>query len=912
MGTEERSEIIERAANHDRQTIDRIETLLEAGSDDSFLSPGGPLGGPLGARLAATVEEAERSRGLVGRRIGHVQVERVIGGGGFGRVYLGRDDRLDRQVAVKALRATQRFRTEARERLRREARLLSKLDHPNICRIYGLAEEDDGDYLLLEYVDGEPLTDAARDIDLAAKLNLARQIAEALAAAHDVGIIHRDLKPDNILVTADGVVKVLDLGVARIEGELDSGLRLGTSEASEAGAVSQLTRLGSRLGTISYMSPEQARGENLTTASDLFAFGLLLHELFGGAPVYRDGDPDRLLARVKNGETEPLVHTDRELTALVEELLRLSPAARPTAAGAVGRIEALLDRPRLRRRRRIRRLAVAGILTAAAVGLATVVVQRNRAETEALKAQQVTEFLVDLFKTNEPTENLGEELTARQILERGEESIGRLDQERDVQARLLSVVGRVYSKLGSFDRAEPLLRRAIETAHGSGERARALSALGDLLYVRGELEEAERFHREALAAQRRARPRRHEEIAAAVHELGKTLLEKEDPEAEAVLSEALASRERLLGPTHPKTGDSLNELGRFFHSVNQCDRAIPLLRRAMEIFEALEVGGDLRAADPMANLSVCFTTQGKLEEAETMTREILARYLPVFGEDHPNVMTQWNNLAVVLAMQGEYPEAEEIMRRLLESRRAVMPAGAYMGNTLGNLGAVVLARELYAEAEPILRETIALMREKFGSDHPRLARRINSLGRVKIATGDLDQAEALFHESTEIFERTERTDHPQYFVAQRGLGRVLGARENHAEAVTVLKATLTGERRIYGESHAAVADTLEALGLVWLRSGNVTESVEALRGSLAIRIATRGETHPDTARVRRHLAEALIEAGDLSAAEPLLLEALEAQTEKLRPEHPQIASTRAALVDLYARQNRPEQGARYR
>lgn len=377
LGQDERTELIELAAAGTAVSPEEIETLLQTPEANDFLNTGGPLAGPLGDRLIELVADLDGRGDLVGGTVGDVEILEVLGHGGFGRVYLGHDPKLERRVAVKALRSTQRSSEDAQERLRREARLLSKLDHRNVCRIYGLVEEADRDYLLLEYIAGDRLTEAAAGKTSEERLELVRQVAEALAAAHDQGIIHRDLKPDNVLVTPDGVVKVLDLGIARFEADLPDEDRGQAAAGSSTGSVREgtgssserdLTRRGSKVGTIRYMSPEQARGKTLTTASDLFSFGLLLHELFGGKPVYAAESSEELFEKVRGGQTAAFEHQDEGLAALIAELLAHEPDARPTAAEAVRRIESLLDRPRQQRRRQVRRLA-AGLAAVAVVGV---------------------------------------------------------------------------------------------------------------------------------------------------------------------------------------------------------------------------------------------------------------------------------------------------------------------------------------------------------------------------------------------------------------------------------------------------------------------------------------------------------------------------------------------------------------
>src|SRR5688500_7266975 len=239
---------------------------------------------------------------LIGRQFGHIRVTEVVGEGGMGAVYAGHDQKLDRKVALKVLHADQRLDEEARERLLREARALSKVDHPNICRIHDYIETHDLDLLVLEYIDGRTLQSAIENgLPHTEKLRIALAVAEVLVRAHRAGIVHRDLKPENVMLTKTGEVKVLDFGLARwlhrgrksdghqgagpLLNVRDSDPAVGETMAMPSARPSDIfpsgrreflaTAVGITLGTPLYMSPEQARGEALTPASDMFSFGLL-------------------------------------------------------------------------------------------------------------------------------------------------------------------------------------------------------------------------------------------------------------------------------------------------------------------------------------------------------------------------------------------------------------------------------------------------------------------------------------------------------------------------------------------------------------------------------------------------------------------------------------------------------------
>ncbi|MEM8994259.1 MAG: serine/threonine-protein kinase, partial [Acidobacteriota bacterium] len=299
---------------------DAIERLLATG--------GGGFGGTLWEHLATELAtEAGGEEALVGEVLGgQVRIEAVLGRGGMGAVYRGFDTWLERPVAVKTIRGDVLRDESSHERFRREARLLSRLDHAHICRVYGLLRHAGRDFLVLELIDGTPLSSAA-ELDPAGKLRIARDIAEALIAAHAERIVHRDLKPGNIMVTPEGRAKVLDFGISRV---IDTSLE----SAAPGGAVEEPA--GEEVvGTLAYMSPEQARGEELTPGSDLYAFGLLLQELFSGEPAHaRDLGVYELLRRARAGERDPAEGVAPEIKTLVDRLTALEPSDRPGAVEA--------------------------------------------------------------------------------------------------------------------------------------------------------------------------------------------------------------------------------------------------------------------------------------------------------------------------------------------------------------------------------------------------------------------------------------------------------------------------------------------------------------------------------------------------------------------------------------------------
>lgn len=312
----------------------------------------------------------------IGSYVGRIRIDALLGAGGMGEVYRGWDEKLERAVALKSITSERRLSPALRTRFLREARVLSKLDHPNICRIWDVLELVDGDWLVLELIDGPTLRERMeRDLPKQEAIEIALEIARVLAVAHGRGIIHRDLKPENVMQTTGGVVKVLDFGLARaveaeyasetsVDGEpidLEKTLIIGDGTTSPDDSK---TSIGSLVGTLHYMSPEQARGLPLTPASDVYSLGVMLHEMLrGGEGAY--GDPEsvaELLQKVRGAELVPHDFRDRELQRLLAHMTSQQPADRPAAGEVVAALERIATRPMRRRRRMIEVASIAAML----------------------------------------------------------------------------------------------------------------------------------------------------------------------------------------------------------------------------------------------------------------------------------------------------------------------------------------------------------------------------------------------------------------------------------------------------------------------------------------------------------------------------------------------------------------------
>lgn len=300
----ERGEYLERACS-DPEIRGRVASLLETHGLD--------LG-----KAGATVAITDGAITLTGRRIGNYVIQRELGRGGMGVVYLAQDVRLGRTVAIKALSPAYSQSPTVRQRLLNEAKMAAALSHPGIATVYALEEIDGELYMACEYVPGAPLRALVESgpLPIVDVIDIGLQLARALAEAHTKGIVHRDIKPENVIKTPSGVIKVLDFGLARAEYTMQT----------------RLTQTGMLVGTPAYLAPEQALGQDTDFRTDIFALGLLLYELASGTNPFAAKSIPATIARIVDEDPPPLSdvqpHSVPELDRIVQRCLQKNPLAR--------------------------------------------------------------------------------------------------------------------------------------------------------------------------------------------------------------------------------------------------------------------------------------------------------------------------------------------------------------------------------------------------------------------------------------------------------------------------------------------------------------------------------------------------------------------------------------------------------
>ena len=780
--------------------------------------PGGAARGPGSGRGPVLACCQDVTVSLVGRTVGNIRLDVLLGVGGMGEVYRGFDEKLQRVVAVKTIRSEHRLAGDSKARFLREARILSRLAHPSICQVYDLVQTEAADYLVFEFVEGVTLDDLARTrpLDEREVLELGARICEALAVAHRERIIHRDLKPANIMVGGNGAIKVLDFGIARSAAEAEAAaqspilsapgdLPTGGAEGRDpdgtiafrgadnptSGEISAaLTQHGVIVGTVRYMSPEQAGGEELTEASDMFSFGIVLQELLMGRPAYAEAPVAELLRDVAQHRSLPVNGVDSDLSRLVEDLKHPIPERRPSADETLQRLRFILARPQRARRRRILLGSAAAAFVLLTVVLAVVSVlavraqrartraeglagrlekEAERANREATTANRVAGFLVDLFEEADPESAQGREVTVREVVAKGSARIeSQLSDEPLIQARLETTLGGISWRLGDAKEAAKLLERALATS----ERERAsdgiavaevLSQLGAVYADQQRFDDAQRTLVRALHLLESLPSRPAADLARTLNSMGTVALHRgQAKEAESLFLRALEAWGGLARPDQREVAGTLNNLAILAWQRADYPAAEGFYRRALEIDEKRLGPDDPRLVAPLNNMGILLRDQGRLEEAEHLQIRALAIAEKALGPEHPDVASVLSSLARLYGKQGRVSEGKELLERALGIVRSTYgPAHPETGTTMVRLGDFERRSGHLDRAEKLISGGRKVLQSALGEDHPRLVEALTALGRLRRDQHRYRQAESTLLEAERIATVVFGSGHPE-------------------------------------------------------------------------------------------------------------------------------------------------------
>jgi len=822
-----RSVFLDSACSGDASLRREVESLLSSYDKGSFTET------PAFAEGIRLVEENEE-RSHTGQNIGPYRVIRKIGQGGMGAVYLAAraDQAFQKDVAIKLIKRGQDTE-DVIHRFRSERQILASLDHPNITRLLDGGTTEDGlPYFVMEYIQGEPIDIYcdSRKLDVTHRLMLFQSVCAAVHFAHQHLVIHRDIKPGNILVTSEGVPRLLDFGIAKL--------------LAADPSVSDRTITLARRMTPQSASPEQVCGRNITTATDVYSLGVLLYKLLTGHSPYelagksseeieraiceedpekpstvidrpeesaagraitpqstgetREGTPDKLRRRLR-GDLDNIV-----LMALRKESQRRYASVQQFSDDIRRHLEGLPvvahhDTPAYRAAKFVHRhktgvAAVAVIFLSLATGIVATVRQariaaaeRDRTRIEKAKADRINAFLQDMLTFSSPSyvsSNPRKDPDAK-VSEVVEQAARRAESELadqpEVLAEMQRTIGAVYYAQGRYDQAEQTLRAALEKysrLYGPDrhENVEASNMLANVLLRKGNTTEAEALFRKDIEIERKEAQRGHLDVRTMAFVLG-------------------------------DYGSMLDQRG---------DRA----------------------------------TEGYLREALQYASKLA-------GKDRAFVAMLYNDLGDVAYRSGDLNESERMDRAALEEYRK-LPEGTYveMAATLSNLGAVLIKKGSYSQAEPFVREGLELRRKMLGNAHPDTAMSLFRLSDLLYKQSDYHGAESAARESVQVFNRALTTPKDNVYFANpvMALGLALNKTGRSREAETYLRESLEIRTRLLPKGNQLIAASDGALGECLTTQKRYAEAEPLLQQSYATMKGVQGERGPLTLEALRRLA----------------------------------------------------------
>jgi eukaryotic-like serine/threonine-protein kinase len=861
-----------RTQSEDDDMARLVLSLLEASDEDT-----GEIERAVGDAIESVTAAAA---GAVDQRFGPYRVVSKIGQGGMGTVYLAeRDDgAFAQRVAIKVVRGL--LDQERVRRFRAERQILASLEHPNIARLVDGGTTDDGwPYLVMEYVEGVPIDTYVQEgaLTVPDRLRLFMVVCEAVGHAHRHLIVHRDIKPSNILVTPDGTPKLLDFGIAKLLDADDPDL-------------SSRTMTGMRLLTPDYASPEQVRGDAVTTATDVYALGVLLFELLTSrrphtfrsltaqeiervvcdtdAPrpsTIQPGLPEDLDIIVGTALNKDVEHRYLSVEALVEDLRRFLDGLPIHARPATWRYRAMRFASRHRWE-----VGVAALFVLILIGFSVLVTiqaarvsrERDVAQQERDASEQVASFLVGLFEVSDPGRSRGDTITARELLERGASQVDvSLEGQPAVQARLMDTIGRVYRQLGMFDQSEALLSKALARHESAADGAPAdvvadtLAELAEVQREKGNYRQAETLHRRGLEMRR-----------------------------------------QLHGESHDKIAFSYNGLGLSLDQQGRYDEAEPMLRSAIAMWRVVRSPGDAQVAVGLNNLGQFLRRTGRLSETEEVLREALVIRRTVFKTAHPLLSNSLMQYGQVQNQLGHFEEAERYMREALEMRLTVYgPDHHAVGVAYNNLASLYHDMGTYGRAEALYRSGLEISKTSYGPEHPETAVTMNNLASLLEDKGDLRNAEAMFRDALAIRRKALGAEHPAVARGEHNLARALVALDQWTEAESLLEHALGVRRRTLGDEHVEIAASIGLQAQARMKAGRTNEALNLARASLAMLRKLLPPDHPSTATSLLALSQLLIRAGHAAEATSMAQEAVAIRQAKFAADHRLVSEAQAVL-----------------
>ncbi|MEZ4701034.1 MAG: serine/threonine-protein kinase [Rhodothermales bacterium] len=775
---------LDQACAGDAALRQEIEDMLAAHEDAQALS--------IESRLLADRPEFPSPEALIGSHIGPYRIKQMLGEGGMGMVYLAtRDDaHYTQDVALKLVRPGYQ-NAEIHARFRTERQVLARLTHPNIAALLDGGMSADGrPYLVMPYIEGTPITTYCDEqmLSIADRLRLFRTVCAAVQHAHQNLVVHRDLKPSNILVTRDGTVKLLDFGIAKL---LDPE-QLGVSVA--------VTRSELRLMTPDYAAPEQVRGSDVTTATDVYALGVLLYELLTGHSPYR---------------IERRVRQEIERVILEEEPAR--PSAVVTEVRALTSSDGTTHSLQPAEISRSRRTSVARLRSALQQDLDNVVMMALRKEPERRYAS-AEQFSADIERYLEGRPVIAQKDTLgyrmRKFASRNRTALS-LGAGALLILLALSTVT-TYQAL-RLSRQSTALAAQRDRARDEADKARQTTDFLLNIFNKADpnvnegtpvtaidlLDEGTRQMRVEFVDQPDLRAELLLEMGRIYDEIGRYAT------GDSLIHEAIDVLRDLFGPEHRRYALGVSRLAMHHTLTGELADADSLYDIAIAIQNTLQGEDRNDLANTYMSLAVVRFEQRQFAVAESLFTVSLDIKRALFGDVHHSVMQVLNGLGGTLVAQQKTDEAEPVLREALAIADSLgLEKQLAVTATKNHLGALLIGRKEYPEAEVLFRETLAIRRELYEPGHPAIATAVNSLAVALQNQYKFDEAEPLFAESVEI---QRKVPGPRLGFALRNFAMLRRDQKRWDEAEALFKEAMDVLVEQFGPDHAQVQLTQSRL-----------------------------------------------------------------------------------------------------
>jgi serine/threonine-protein kinase len=875
----------------------------------------------------ADAESSSATAGGIPQAFGVYRVVRSIGVGGMGEVWLAqRDDgEFEQRVAIKQLA----YPTPGlMQRFRQERQILARLDHPNIAHLIdGGLDAGGAPYLVMEFVEGQPITQyvQAKALELRARLELFLSVCEAVQYAHQNLIVHRDLKPANIFVTTDGIPKLLDFGIAKV---------------LESSVSNAQTQTAARLLTPDYAAPEQFNGGSITTATDVYALGVVLYELLASRRPARAKPPaasdDAIAVQPPSGAlqasaTNPITRRSLrgDLDRITLKALARDPQRRYASAEALaGDIRLYLDgRPISARRdslgyrfgkyaKRNRYLLGAGLIVLIVCLAATVISVRQArlARDEAQRASAVRQFLVGVFHEADPDENKGQPLSARQLLEKGERQIEpRLQSQPALEADVTTLLGQLYAYLGDEAHGDALLTRALAISENSNVpddvRARVLINIAAMeAEIKAKFDVSLAHARAGLALIHGDAKRSDENIATAHFVIGLDLIKLgHTDEAIALLRASAPADQALLGDHSGAVAEEWVKLGKALGDTNRYDEAEAAFTQALTIVGNVYGEDSNRLAHVLDEMAAMYCDKGDCSQAETFERRALRIRQQTLGPDHPDTLNVRHKLLLYIESQGRYAEA--LPQRLalagqINASKGINPLK--MAVEYDALG--IDQRELgqFAEAETMTRKALALIDESQGPHSLRSLNARANLAALLQLQGRYPESDAEADEGLQI--NQQHGAPPTSFsacVLRERIGQNLRLEHSPEKAVRQLQTLIDDDCvRALPETDPWRAQVLADLSQAQLDSGDIGSAMQSAQAAVTHARMSFPAHHYKLGVALFALARVTLAAHQPGQAEILLREALSVRSPPYPFDDPRVLELKVALVNALAAQGK--------